>query len=208
MLEIARRRWREHESGNFQRAGAEICSVRAADSSGGARISAKMLRQLQRSKVRCRRHRLDHRPGKIQHGWSSAELEIMSLTPSIATVVKTEPVQSSVIAEIGYDADRQDPRGAISWRPRLSLLRCAARRARRADARGFDRWLFQPQYLPALSMEENRRWSEPAITPSRAAATAATYCRAFSVIAAASPLRKRRGRRDRRRRRGRRRRRR
>jgi hypothetical protein len=29
----------------------------------------------------------------------------MSLTPSIATVVKTEPVQSSVIAEIGYDAD-------------------------------------------------------------------------------------------------------
>lgn len=29
----------------------------------------------------------------------------MSLRPSIATVVKTEPVQSSVIAEIGYDAD-------------------------------------------------------------------------------------------------------
>jgi hypothetical protein len=29
----------------------------------------------------------------------------MSLTPSIATVVKTEPVQSSLIAEIGYDPD-------------------------------------------------------------------------------------------------------
>jgi hypothetical protein len=32
-------------------------------------------------------------------------MEIMSLTPPIAIVVKKEPVQSSVIAEIGYDAD-------------------------------------------------------------------------------------------------------
>jgi hypothetical protein len=44
MLEIARPGWREHESGNFQRAGAEIYSVRAADCSDGARISAKLVR--------------------------------------------------------------------------------------------------------------------------------------------------------------------
>jgi hypothetical protein len=43
VLRIARRHWRERESGNFHRAGAEICSDRAANCSGGARISAEML---------------------------------------------------------------------------------------------------------------------------------------------------------------------
>jgi hypothetical protein len=58
MLEVARRRWWEHESSKFYRAGAEICSVRAADSSGEEESARNCSGQVQRSKVRCRRHRL------------------------------------------------------------------------------------------------------------------------------------------------------